>query len=189
MRKILLSSALFASLLSIKAQTNPAITSWLQNTTETSYVWEEGATELFDSEILVNCQQVEYSDDYAYITTTGVPAYPIGPFIGNPFGASDQEEIYKINLNPEENRGRLTETSAAGNAVFINGVLWYDYQDGVAWDNDAEALCGGDVDTGTELDESWYLRKEREGFRSLIKNLKTHKRVKHMLDIGKPLRN
>ena len=53
----------------------------------------------------------------------------------------------------------------------------------------AEALCGGDVDTGTELDEAWYLRKERESFRSLIKNLKTHKRVKHMLDTGKPLRN
>ena len=53
----------------------------------------------------------------------------------------------------------------------------------------ADALCGGDVDTGTPLAEEWYLRKEREGFRSLIKNLKTHKRVKHMLDTGKPLRN
>lgn len=53
----------------------------------------------------------------------------------------------------------------------------------------AEALCGGDVETGTPLTEEWYLRKEREGFRSLIKNLKTHKRVKHMLDTGKPLRN
>lgn len=144
MKKTLLSSVILGAILSMNAQTNPAITSWLQNTTETSYVWEEGATDLIDSEILANCQQVEYSDDYVYITTAGVPAYPIGPFIGNPFGASDQDEVYKINLNPEQNTsGRLTETSAAGNAVFINGVLWYDYQDGVAWDSDAEALCGG----------------------------------------------
>jgi 3-hydroxyacyl-CoA dehydrogenase len=53
----------------------------------------------------------------------------------------------------------------------------------------AEALCGGPVDAGTELLESWYLRYEREGFRSLLKSPKTHARVKHMLDKGKPLRN
>lgn len=53
----------------------------------------------------------------------------------------------------------------------------------------ANALCGGPIDTDTLVDEAWFLRYEREGFRSLIKNLKTHARVKHMLDTGKPLRN
>ncbi|MES9946649.1 MAG: 3-hydroxyacyl-CoA dehydrogenase/enoyl-CoA hydratase family protein [Candidatus Thiodiazotropha sp.] len=53
----------------------------------------------------------------------------------------------------------------------------------------ANALCGGPVDAGTELPESWYLQYEREGFRSLLKSTKTHARVKHMLDTGKPLRN
>ncbi|MES9948440.1 MAG: 3-hydroxyacyl-CoA dehydrogenase/enoyl-CoA hydratase family protein [Candidatus Thiodiazotropha sp.] len=53
----------------------------------------------------------------------------------------------------------------------------------------AHALCGGPVDAGTELPESWYLRYEREGFRALLKSPKTHARVKHMLDTGKPLRN
>ncbi|MEW8027207.1 MAG: 3-hydroxyacyl-CoA dehydrogenase/enoyl-CoA hydratase family protein [Candidatus Thiodiazotropha sp.] len=53
----------------------------------------------------------------------------------------------------------------------------------------ANALCGGPVDTGTELPENWYLQYEREGFRSLLKSPKTHARVKHMLDTGKPLRN
>lgn len=53
----------------------------------------------------------------------------------------------------------------------------------------ADALCGGPVDGGTELPESWYLRVEREGFRSLLKSTKTHARIKHMLDTGKPLRN
>ena len=53
----------------------------------------------------------------------------------------------------------------------------------------ADALCGGPIDAGTEVDEAWFLRYEREGFRALIKNLKTHARVKHMLDTGKPLRN
>lgn len=53
----------------------------------------------------------------------------------------------------------------------------------------ANALCGGPIDAGTEVDEAWFLRYEREGFRALLKNLKTHSRIKHMLDTGKPLRN
>jgi 3-hydroxyacyl-CoA dehydrogenase len=53
----------------------------------------------------------------------------------------------------------------------------------------ADALCGGPVNAGTELSASWYLRYERQGFRSLLKSPKTHARVKHMLDTGKPLRN
>ena len=53
----------------------------------------------------------------------------------------------------------------------------------------ADALCGGDVDEGTVLSEDWFLRYERQGFRKLLKNTKTHMRVKHMLDTGKPLRN
>lgn len=53
----------------------------------------------------------------------------------------------------------------------------------------AAAICGGEVDAGTPLTDDWYLRLEREGFCKLLKNTKTHMRVKHMLDTGKPLRN
>ncbi len=53
----------------------------------------------------------------------------------------------------------------------------------------ADALCGGPVDADTDLTEDWYLQYERKGFRSLLKSTKTHARVKHMLDTGKPLRN
>ncbi|APZ42189.1 3-hydroxyacyl-CoA dehydrogenase/enoyl-CoA hydratase family protein [Acidihalobacter ferrooxydans] len=53
----------------------------------------------------------------------------------------------------------------------------------------ANALCGGDVDAGTELPEDWYLREERKHFCQLIRSPKTHARVAHMLKNGKPLRN
>ena len=77
-------------------------------------------------------------------------------------------------------RGAMTNMHAGG---FISD---YDMKIG---NHVANALCGGPVDAGTELDEAWYLRYERKGFRSLIKSPKTHARVKHMLDTGKPLRN
>jgi 3-hydroxyacyl-CoA dehydrogenase len=53
----------------------------------------------------------------------------------------------------------------------------------------AHILCGGAVAGGTRLDEQHYLDLEREAFLSLCGESKTHERIKHMLETGKPLRN
>lgn len=62
----------------------------------------------------------------------------------------------------------------------------YDYQLGCAV---AEALCGGDVETGTEVDETWLLQVEWRLFTQLMRQEKTQARIGHMLKTGKPLRN
>jgi len=53
----------------------------------------------------------------------------------------------------------------------------------------AAALCGGDVDPGTEVGEDWLLRLEREHFTALLETQATQARIHHMLETGKPLRN
>jgi 3-hydroxyacyl-CoA dehydrogenase len=53
----------------------------------------------------------------------------------------------------------------------------------------ATALCGGDVDTGSKVDEEWLLTVERREFVELLKTPETQARIKHMLENGKPLRN
>jgi len=53
----------------------------------------------------------------------------------------------------------------------------------------ATALCGGDVDTGSLVDETWLLTVERKLFLELLKTEKTRQRIQHTLDTGKPLRN
>ena len=53
----------------------------------------------------------------------------------------------------------------------------------------ATALCGGDVDTGSLVDEQWLLTVERKLFVELLKNEKTQQRIQHTLATGKPLRN
>lgn len=53
----------------------------------------------------------------------------------------------------------------------------------------ATVLCGGDVDAGTEVDDAWILRLEREGFMELVRTDETGARIDHMLRTGKPLRN
>jgi hypothetical protein len=89
----------------------PEITSWLQNTTETGSYYMAGNSTTISNGILVNCQQVEYSDDFVYVTTQGIPSYPTGPFQdGNPSQASSQDAIYKFTLDPEENDGNASAT-------------------------------------------------------------------------------
>ena len=53
----------------------------------------------------------------------------------------------------------------------------------------ATALCGGDVDTGSLVDEAWLLSVERKLFVELLKTEKTQQRIQHTLETGKPLRN
>ncbi len=144
MKKITLSiSILFLALVS-QAQLSPAITSWLQNTTTTGTYYVSGNSTAISNGILVNCQKVEYSTNYVYITATGVPAYPTGPFLdGNPSNASNQNAIFQIPLNPQQNTGTLISTNAGNIGVFVNGVALFDYRDGVSWNTSTSALCGG----------------------------------------------
>lgn len=126
------------------AQLSPAITSFLQNNTETGSYYISGNSTAINNNILVNCQQVEYSDNFVYITATGVPAYPTGPFLdGNPSNAQNQNNIIKIPLLPLENTGTPDDTVGGNIGVFVNGVALFDYRDGVAWNPDTNSLCGG----------------------------------------------
>ena len=91
MKKSILTSFIFLSFLTSTAQLSPAITSWLQNTTETGSYYMQGNSTPLSNNTLVNCQQVEYSEDFVYITATGIPSYPTGPFLdGNPSIAINQ---------------------------------------------------------------------------------------------------
>lgn len=53
----------------------------------------------------------------------------------------------------------------------------------------AVALCGGDVEPGTLVNDDWLLAVERREFMKLLKTPETQARIKHMLETGKPLRN
>jgi hypothetical protein len=142
-KKILFLPFVLVSFLS-KAQLNPAITFFLQNNTTTGTYYVSGNSIAQANNILVNCQKVEYSANYVYVSTKGVPAYPSGPFLdGNPSQASDQNAIFKIPLNPLQNTGTLKKTTPGNIGIFVNGVALFDYRDGVSWDPTTGAICGG----------------------------------------------
>lgn len=125
-------------------QLSPAITSWLQNTTQTGTYYVNGNATAINNNVLVNCQQVKYSDNWVYITATGMPAYPNGPFLdGNPSLAQNQNRTTKFPMAPTQNTGTLSPTTGGNIGLFINGVALFDYRDGVAWNSNTNALCGG----------------------------------------------
>jgi hypothetical protein len=144
MKKIVICAALLLSAWS-NAQVSPAISSWLRNTTGTTgrhYV-QGNSTPINDAD-LVNVQSVQYSNNWVYVSTTGVPSYITGPFLdGNPSVTTNQNAIFKIPLSPSQNTGAATATSGGNIGIFINGVAMFDYRDGVAWNSTTNALCGG----------------------------------------------
>lgn len=144
MKKTILLLLTISTSLAIQAQTNPAITQFLQNNTLMGSYYTQGNSTAISNGILVNCQQVAYTTDYAYISTTGVPSYPTGPFLdGNPSQATNQSAIYEIPLSPQPETGTNTPTTMGTIGVFVNGVALFDYRDGVAWNPSTNALCGG----------------------------------------------
>lgn len=130
---------------SLKAQLNPAITNWLINTTgiQGRHYVSGNPTPITDA-VEANVQTVQYSDNWVYVSTSGVPAYITGPFLdGNPSIAQNQNAIFKIPLNPVPNTGTPTATTGGNIGIFINGVALFDYRDGVAWNPNTNSLCGG----------------------------------------------
>ncbi|MDP5101283.1 MAG: YHYH protein [Nonlabens sp.] len=130
---------------SLHAQTNPVITSWLQNTTGiTGRHYVSGNPTPIVDNVAANVQQVQYSANWVYVNATGIPAYITGPFLDrNPSLATDQNAIYRFPLTPSQNTGTPSVTTGGNIGVFINGVSLFDYRDGVAWNNTTQALCGG----------------------------------------------
>ena len=136
----------FLTALISNAQTNPAITSWLVNTTGiTGRHYVAGNSTPVTDAVQANVQTVQYNSTNVYVSATGIPAYITGPFQGNPTtGApTPQNKIFKFSLNPTQNTGTLSTTTGGNIGVFKNGVALFDYRDGVAWSSSTNALCGG----------------------------------------------
>jgi hypothetical protein len=149
------------------AQTNPAITSWLQNTTGimgSHYV--AGNSTAIQDNVEANVQTVQYSTNWVYVSSNGIPAYPTVPFQdGNPSLATDQNAIFKFPLNPTQNTGTATATTMGNIGVFINGTALFDSRDGVSWKNSSNTLAGGPL--GGMGDGKWQrdaIPAEKPGF-------------------------
>jgi 3-hydroxyacyl-CoA dehydrogenase len=84
------------------------------------------------------------------------------------------------------------KTARAALEVAIKTAQWGRYAssyDGVIAGHVARALTGGNLSLPQWVPEEYLLELEREAFLDLLGNEKTHERIAHMLQTGKPLRN
>ena len=103
----------------------PEVTSWIINTTSaTGYAG-----------IPSNVQQVQYSSLNVYVSCTCIPSYNIGPWPGNPNVASNQNFVFKITRNPQQNTGTPTAVGLGHIGVWTNGVSIYNVSDAQSYMN------------------------------------------------------
>ena len=118
------------------AQTNPAITSWLQNTNNTKgRYYLTGNSTPINLAVDANVQLVQYSANYVYVKATGIPAFVTGPFATGPVTtAANNNYTIKMPLTPTV----ATTKTLVGNgtiAAFINGTVAYNAGDAGSYNN------------------------------------------------------
>ncbi len=103
------------------AQLNPAVTHWLINT--------NGQTGF--AGIATNVQQVQYSANNVYISTTDVADWiPVGyDWPNNPWFAQNQNFVFKITLNPVKKPANQIATGYGHIGIWLNGVSIYNPKD------------------------------------------------------------
>jgi len=102
----------------------PELTTWMQNTTATGY-----------NGIVSNVQLVQYSANNVYVSCTCIPGYSIGPWTGNPNVASNQNFVFKITRNPQQNTGTPTAVGLGHIGVWSNGVSVFNVSDAMSYNN------------------------------------------------------
>lgn len=104
--------------------TDPVITSWIQTPGQTGYTG-----------IASNVQKVDYTTTNVYVSCTCIPGYDIGPWVGNPNVASNQNFCFKITRTPQQNTGTPTAVGLGHVGVWTNGVSVFNVSDAQSYNN------------------------------------------------------
>ena len=113
------------TILFLGVSSEPAITSWMFNC--------DGATGF--GNVPSNVQEVHYDATHAYVVSTGIPSYNVGPWGPNPNTAQEQDHVFKIPLNPQAATGAHTSTPLGPIGVLSNGVPFFNALDAFSYNN------------------------------------------------------
>ena len=87
--------------------------------------------------IEADVQEVSFSSTDAYIQSTGVPSYSVGPFPdGNPAVPTDQQWVVRIPHTPVVQGGTKTVPGLGAIGLWINGVPIYNSLDAMSYESE-----------------------------------------------------
>lgn len=115
----------FLIVVSINVFAQPELSSWVINI--------DGSTGFND--LPSNVQSVDYTSDNVFISCSCIPGYDIGPWVGNPNTAANQDFCFKLTRHPVENTGNLLATPMGHTGVWKNGVSIFNAKDGMSYNN------------------------------------------------------
>jgi len=124
-------------------RSGPEVTSWLINPGGQSG----------HNGIPSNVQRVQYSSANVYVSCTCIPGYDIGPWVGNPNEAANQDFTFKITRTPQRNTGTPVATPLGHIGVWSNGVSVFNakdarsYNNAGVWNQNAIVVEGPSFDT------------------------------------------
>ena len=104
----------------------PVLDSWLINTT--------GLTGF--AGLPANVQTVDFSAANVYVAASGIPAYTIGPWPGDPNIPQDQKWVFRIPRSPQVNSGAKTDTPLGQTGVLVDGVVVFNALDAQSYLNE-----------------------------------------------------
>ena len=116
---------------------HPHIEAFVRNTDSATGQSSDAAMDAVLSQISADVQQVSYTDDSVFVTTTGVPRYETGPYgDANPAVASDINSIYQIPIDPSyDDSGDPAALGLGAMGIFVNGVAIFNAEDGVTYND------------------------------------------------------
>ncbi|MCB9170529.1 MAG: YHYH protein [Flavobacteriales bacterium] len=120
---------------SLAAQ-GPEVTGWILNQGETGSYYVQGNSTTQTMTTLADVGTVQYDATDVYVSATGIPAYPTGPFLdGNPSLAADNAYIFRIPRVPQAASGNNMEAPLGHIGVLINGVPIFNAEDAMSYNN------------------------------------------------------
>jgi hypothetical protein len=115
-----------SSVVPLHAQSDPPeLATWIRNT--------DGHVGY--NNIPADIQRVRYSANYVYVNSTGIPAYAIGPWPGNPNVPTNQNFLFKIARVPVINTGTKTNTPLGVIGFWKDGVAIFNALDAFSYNN------------------------------------------------------
>ena len=116
-------------------ESDPLLNSFIVNTTGATAHQVTGQNTSLVTNSVVNFTAVIPDDTSVYVTSSGIPALILGPWIGNPGTVSAQNRTHKIPRSPTVNSGTKTSTTLGSTGVWIDGVAIYNWSDGQSFNN------------------------------------------------------
>jgi hypothetical protein len=139
----------------VASMTDPAIVKWKLNTTFAKGHSANATINGYVSNILTDVDRVAYDANYAYVHSSDVPSYDVGPFPGNPAYPSDKNQTFRIPRDPQPAvAGQHTNVGLGAVGVMVNGVDLFNaldaqtYNNGGTWHQVANVFEASSFDAG-----------------------------------------